>query len=141
MVGGQVLDLQGEGRSLDADELDRLHRLKTGALLAASLRLGALAADASDGVLRSLEAYGKALGLAFQIADDVLDATASAGELGKNPSDRMLRKSTYVSLHGLDQARIRGQQEVERALRALDEGGLAAPALRALAAYVAARRS
>ncbi|HSR43306.1 MAG TPA: polyprenyl synthetase family protein [Longimicrobiales bacterium] len=140
MVGGQVLDLLGEGRRLAAEELHRLHRLKTGALLAASLRMGARAADAPARLAAALDAYGRAVGLAFQIADDVLDATASAGELGKNPSDGLLEKSTYVSLYGLEEARRRGEGQVERACAALDAVSLEAPALRALAGYVTERR-
>lgn len=140
MVGGQVLDLQGEGRRLDGDELGRLHRLKTGALLRASLRMGARAAEAPAEVLAALNGYGEAVGLAFQITDDVLDATASAAELGKKPSDGMLEKSTYVSLYGLDEARRRGENQVARALAFLERGGVDAPPLWALARYVTERR-
>jgi geranylgeranyl pyrophosphate synthase len=139
MVGGQWLDLEGEGARLTGPELDTLHRRKTGALLAASLVMGALAAAADDRTVGALEAYGAAIGLAFQIADDVLDATASADVLGKNPSDATLDKSTYVSLHGLDEARSRAREVVGSALAALDDAGLDAPALRALAHYVIER--
>jgi geranylgeranyl pyrophosphate synthase len=141
MVGGQALDLLGEERSLNADELDELHRRKTGALLAAAPRMGGLAAGADTEVQDGLARYGRALGLAFQIADDLLDATASAAELGKNPSDAERGKSTYVSLYGLDEARRRGEVEVRTALGALAEVGLAAPPLEALARYVLERRS
>ena len=140
MVGGQVLDLQAEGAPLDTAELDALHRLKTGALIVASLRIGGLAADAPPPVRDALDRFGRSLGLAFQIADDVLDATASAGELGKNPSDRALGKSTYVSLHGLDEARRLGEKEVSRSLDALDGVPGDPGVLRALARYVTSRR-
>lgn len=140
MVGGQFLDLRGEGRALDGAELDRLHRLKTGALLRASLRMGARAADAPPPLRRALDGYGTAVGLAFQIIDDVLDATASADELGKIPSDGLLEKSTYVSLYGLGEARRRGEAQVARAVAFLDGEGIDAPALRALARYVTERR-
>jgi len=136
MVGGQWLDLLGEGRALRADELDALHRMKTGALLTASLVVGALAAGADDSVRTALETYGRAIGLAFQIADDVLDATQDAETLGKNPSDATLDKSTYVALYGLDEARTRAAAEIDRALGALREARLKAPALEALARYV-----
>jgi geranylgeranyl diphosphate synthase, type II len=136
MVGGQALDLLGEDRSLDADELDELHRLKTGALLAAAPRMGAHAAGAPAPVREALARYGGAVGLAFQIADDLLDATATAAELGKNPSDAERGKSTYVALYGLDEARRRGEAQVRAALEALDEAGLEAPPLRALARYI-----
>jgi geranylgeranyl pyrophosphate synthase len=141
MVGGQALDLLGEGRDLTEEELDTLHRLKTGALLTASLRMGALAAGAGREALDALDEYGRAVGLAFQIADDVLDATSTAGDLGKNPSDAALGKSTYVTLHGLDEALRRGHELVESARAALDAGGLRAPALHAIARFVMERSS
>ena len=140
MVGGQWVDLDGEGKALDCEELDGLHRRKTGALLAASLLMGATAAGAPAAALSALEAYGWAIGLAFQIADDILDATQQADVLGKNPSDAALRKSTYVSLYGLDEARRRARAQVDAALDALARSALDAPALEALARYVVARR-
>ncbi len=139
MVGGQWLDLLGEGRALGAEELDGLHRRKTGALLAASLVVGGLAAGSSASVERALHAYGRAIGLAFQIADDILDATRSAESLGKNPSDLALGKSTYVALYGLDEARDRAEAEVERAVEALESVDLEGGALTALARYVVER--
>ncbi len=139
MVGGQWEDLLGEGRSLGASELDALHSRKTGALLAASLVMGALAAGAPAEAVDALEEYGRAIGLAFQIADDILDATQLADTLGKNPSDVALGKSTYVALHGLDAARARARDEADRAIRALRRAGLEAPTLEALAAYVVER--
>jgi geranylgeranyl pyrophosphate synthase len=140
MVGGQALDLLGEERALMAVELDELHRHKTGALLAAAPRMGGMAAGASSAVQDGLARYGRAIGLAFQIADDLLDATASAAQLGKNPSDAALGKSTYVSLHGLEAARALGEAQVDDALAALDVAGLEAPPLRALARYILDRR-
>jgi geranylgeranyl pyrophosphate synthase len=145
MVGGQVLDLMAEGTRLDERALDELHGLKTGALLTAALRMGGRAAGAPVEVLDSLDAYGRAVGLAFQITDDVLDATATVEALGKRPSDTALGKSTYVSLHGVDEARRRAADLVARAGRALDAAGLpgthpgAAP-LHALAEYAVNRR-
>jgi geranylgeranyl pyrophosphate synthase len=139
MVGGQWLDLMGEGQALGAEDLDGLHRRKTGALLRASLELGALAAEAPALVVEALSTYGRAIGLAFQIADDILDATSSAETLGKNPSDAELDKSTYVSLYGLDEARIRASEQVDTAIAALAEAGIQAPALVALAGYIVQR--
>jgi len=141
MVGGQWLDLEGEGRSLSGSELDELHRRKTGALLAASLVMGAMAAGAEGSVAESLHRYGRAVGLAFQIVDDILDATESAAVLGKNPSDAALGKSTYVALHGLEGARDRALAEADAARAALAEAGLHAPALSALAGWIVQRRS
>ena len=140
MVGGQALDLRAEGSVLDGAELDRLHRLKTGALLTASLRIGALAAGASHAVLEALDSYGRAVGLAFQIADDVLDATATAADLGKNPSDADRDKTTYVGVHGLGEAAGRAREEVARARAALHHADVDDPALHALAQYVVERR-
>jgi geranylgeranyl pyrophosphate synthase len=139
MVGGQWLDLEGEGRLLTSDALDDLHSRKTGALLAAALVMGARAARVDEATERGLAAYGRRIGLAFQITDDVLDATASAEVLGKNPSDEALDKSTYVSLHGLEAARQRAQTAVDEAFEALHDAGIEAPALYALAHYVVDR--
>ncbi len=139
MVGGQWVDLEGEGHALGGEALDGLHRRKTGALLAASLLVGATAARAPEPTLAALERYGWAIGLAFQIADDILDATRSAEELGKNPSDAALGKSTYVALYGLEDATRRARAKVDEALEALAASGVAAPALEALALYVVER--
>lgn len=139
MVGGQGLDLLGEDRALSSDELDELHAHKTGALLTASLWVGGIAAEASEAQEAALVGYGRRIGLAFQIADDVLDATASAEALGKRPSDSDLGKSTYVALHGVDEARTRGVEQVDQGLAALSAGGLESPALTALAHYVMER--
>jgi geranylgeranyl pyrophosphate synthase len=139
MVGGQALDLLGEGQSLGPDDLDRLHRMKTGALLTGALRMGGLAARARPRAQEALEEYGTRIGLAFQIADDVLDATSDSATLGKAPSDQDLGKSTYVALLGVEGARKAARREVRDARRALDVGGLEAPALHALADFVVAR--
>ena len=140
MVGGQLLDLLGEDQELSADQLDDLHRRKTGALLRASLRMGGIAAGASPQALAGLDGYGEAMGLAFQIADDLLDATSSAQELGKNPSDADLGKSTYVSLFGVEEAGRKAEEQVDAAIQALDDGGLASPELKALARYIVDRK-
>src|SRR5690606_2164597 len=115
------------------------HARKTGALLTASLVMGALAPGAHAGVVAGLRTYGEAAGLALPIADGVLDATASADGRPKNPSGATLDKSTYVSLYGLDEARARARAQVDRARAALADGGVRAPALEALAAYVVER--
>ncbi len=140
MVGGQLLDLLAEGRRLEADELDDLHRRKTGALLTAALVIGGLAAGASGSVLAGLRAYGRAVGLAFQVTDDVLDETSSAATLGKNPSDETLEKSTYVSLYGVDEAVRRARALADEALEALRTAAIEAPELGDLARYVVERK-
>ncbi len=139
MVGGQALDLESEGRTLSQDRLNRLHALKTGALLAAAPRIGGVAAGADSRRIEALDRYGRALGLAFQIADDMLDATSSADQLGKHPSDRVLRKSTFVGLHGLDGARSRALRQASLATRTLADAGLDSRPMAALAEYVVHR--
>ncbi len=139
MVGGQVLDLLGEERALSEPELDDLHRRKTGALLRASLRMGGIAAGAPPDQLGGLDRYGEAIGLAFQIADDLLDATSTTQALGKNPSDANLGKSTYVTLFGLEEATRRARALVAEAVGALRASGLHAPELEALARYIVER--
>lgn len=140
MVGGQLLDLLGEGSCPTPEELDGLHRRKTGALLTASLTVGARAAGASREILRALETYGRAIGLAFQVADDILDTTSSREALGKNPSDVELNKGTYVVVYGLEEARRRARELSDQAREALRGASVHSPALDALATYVVHRR-
>jgi geranylgeranyl pyrophosphate synthase len=140
MVGGQLQDLEGEAREVDAEALERIHRAKTGALLTAALRIGALAGRAAPGQLEALSRYGAALGLAFQIADDVLDVVGDEAELGKAAGrDAALRKASYPALFGLDGARALARTRADEAKRALD--GFASPELLALADYVVERSS
>ena len=143
VVGGQQDDLDAEGRAVtgsaeDRALLERIHRGKTAALIRASCELGALAAGASDAQRGALAAYGEAIGLAFQIADDVLDATADAATLGKTPGkDAAQGKLTYVALCGLDGARTEAHRLLATALAAL--APLQAPDLTALARFVVER--
>ena len=142
MIGGQLLDLEGEGTALNLTQLERVHRLKTGALINASVRIGGLAAGASESCLVALEQYGAAIGLAFQIADDVLDITATTDQLGKTAGrDLELQKSTYPALLGLVGARQRAAALSEEACRALHDAGIMSPALDYLARFIVARRS
>ena len=140
MVGGQALDLLGEGKRLDSEALDRLHGMKTGALLTASLVIGGIAAGASETTLAGLQSFGLGIGLAFQVTDDILDASEIAADLGKHPSDGLLDKSTYVSLYGLEEAIARARVHAEDAAAALRGAGVEAPALIALASYVVERK-
>jgi geranylgeranyl pyrophosphate synthase len=139
MVGGQALDLDGEGRALGRDALDQLHRGKTGALLRGSLLMGAVAAGASEAMQGAILAYGSDIGLAFQIADDVLDATSTTEALGKAPSDAALEKSTYVRLLGVEGARAEARGLVTRAVETLVAGGVHSEPLAALAAFIVDR--
>lgn len=142
MIGGQLLDLEGEGHALSLEELERIHRLKTGALVTASVRLGGLAARADDAALDALGRYGAAIGLAFQIADDVLDVTSTTDALGKTAGrDLALQKSTYPALLGVDGATARARALVDEATTELSGAGLLTPALEGLATFTVTRRS
>lgn len=134
MVGGQVLDLEGERKQLTLEEIETVHKAKTGALLMVSARLGGILGGGSEEQIEALTAYAQALGLAFQIKDDILDVTADTETLGKPAgSDLRQGKSTYVSLLGLDGAarQLHTQvREAQSALKCLDSdteflGGLA----------------
>jgi farnesyl diphosphate synthase len=130
MVGGQWLDLEAEGRTLSLQELMQVHRGKTGALIRAACRLGAMAARGATPQLEALTSYGEDVGLAFQIADDVLDATGTSEELGKPAGrDAELSKSTYVALMGIDGARAEAQRLAHRAVTHLECAGVPADAL------------
>jgi len=140
MVGGQMADLEAERAPVDAAGLEWIHRRKTGALLAASAELGAIHAGATETDRSSLADYGRALGLAFQIADDILDCTASAEDLGKTPGkDREAGKATYPALYGLDASRERAERLVDAALTALRPNGLLSEPLAALARFAVRR--
>lgn len=142
MIGGQWLDLAAEGRELDIGELQGVHGRKTGALIAAAARIGGIAAEAGDRELEALERYGRAIGLAFQIADDILDLVGDTTQLGKTAGrDLSLGKATYPALLGLDGARRRAREEAERAVEALGEVGLDTPELRAMAHWAVERNS
>ena len=142
MVGGQWLDLEAEGRDLDLAELVEIHRRKTGALIEAACALGALAAGDDPSMLATLTAYGREIGLAFQIADDLLDATATTEELGKTAGrDATLAKATYVSVLGQDGARREALRHAQAARAALEAGGVGSETLLTLAGYIVKRRS
>ncbi len=144
MVGGQAIDLQSVGRSLDLAELEAMHRLKTGALLQASVALGAIVVGASSAMRRALDRYARALGLAFQVVDDILDVTADTATLGKTAGkDEAAHKPTYVSLLGLEGARELAQQlsaEAHAGLAEMGEGSRHAERLAQLADFVVLRQ-
>jgi geranylgeranyl pyrophosphate synthase len=142
MVGGQLLDLEGEGKPLTLADLERIHRAKTGALIAASVRIGATAAGASGARAAALDRYGESVGLAFQIADDVLDATATSEQLGKTAGrDAALGKVTYPAVLGVDGAIARASELADEACRALEEVRMLTPELAHLARFSVSRRS
>src|SRR6266545_2842536 len=114
MIGGQVADLEGEGKPPNAELLESIHRAKTGALLRASLRLGALYAGAGDEPYRALSCYGEHVGLAFQIVDDILDVEESSQALGKTAGkDAQQRKITFPAVYGLEESRRMARQECD----------------------------
>lgn len=142
MIGGQLLDLEGEGLALSVEQLERIHRSKTGALITASVRLGGVAAGTTPRRIDALGRYGEAIGLAFQIADDVLDVTSTTDQLGKTAGrDVALRKSTYPGHLGVEGAVGRARALVEEACAALREEELLTPELEHLARFTVARRS
>ena len=142
MIGGQLMDLQAEDRALQLEELEAIHRAKTGALITAAAGLGGFAAGASDAKVTALRTYGSALGLAFQIADDVLDVTETTDVLGKTAGrDLALRKSTYPALLGVQGAIERADALIEEGCRALSDASLLTPALSRLARFIVVRRS
>jgi geranylgeranyl pyrophosphate synthase len=142
MIGGQLLDLEGEATALALRELERIHRAKTGALITAAATLGGRAASAPEPRLQALAHYGAAVGLAFQIADDVLDVTATTDQLGKTAGrDLELRKSTYPALLGVDGAKARAAALIEESCLALDAVGLLTPALVQIARFTVERTS
>ncbi|MCC6319353.1 MAG: polyprenyl synthetase family protein [Gemmatimonadaceae bacterium] len=142
MVGGQLLDLDAEGEQVTIERLRQIHRGKTGSLIEAAVAIGGLGASAPPTVIAALERYGACVGLAFQIADDVLDVTATTAELGKTAGrDLQLRKSTYPGLLGIDAARARAEGLADEAVAALDLAGLDAGSLRELATFAVQRRS
>jgi farnesyl diphosphate synthase len=142
MAGGQMIDMLAEGRALTAAEIIRLQALKTGRLIQYSAEAGAILGRASPAQRQRLAAYGRDLGAAFQIADDLLDAAGSTGEIGKTAGkDEAAGKATLVSVLGLEQARAQATALADQAAAHLDCFDARADLLRALAAYVVSRRS
>jgi farnesyl diphosphate synthase len=140
MAGGQAIDLESVGKALTQQALQQMHLLKTGALLEASVSLGALAGGANAPQRQALDVYAAAMGLAFQVIDDVLDVTADSAQLGKTPGkDAAANKPTYVTLMGLEQARAFAGALHQQALAALNPLGDAAAQLAGLADFIVLR--
>jgi geranylgeranyl diphosphate synthase type II len=140
MIGGQVVDLESEGKTVAPALLEYIHHSKTGALLTACVRCGALAAGASAEELGALTGYGSKVGLVFQIVDDILDVTSSSEELGKTAGkDAKVEKATYPALYGLDASRTKALELVESALEDIAEFGKKAEYLRSIARFVVQR--
>ena len=141
MAGGQAIDLASIGVALNESQLREMHRRKTGALLEGSVMMGAACGEAGETATRELRAYGSAVGLAFQVVDDILDVTADSATLGKTAGkDAHQNKPTYVSVLGLERSRAYARELLDEALRALKDSGLAdTRALQALAVMVVDR--
>lgn len=140
LIGGQVADLEGEGRALRGVELRYIHQSKTAALLTASLRLGAMSANATPAKLAALTAFGEALGLAFQVIDDILDVTQTTEKLGKTAGkDAQATKSTYPAIYGLDASRAEARRLTAAAHAALKPFASRGARLREIADYLLAR--
>ena len=142
MIGGQVADLEGEGKPPDAVLLETIHRAKTGALLRASLRMGAIYAGASPAQYDALSCYGEHVGLAFQIVDDILDVEESSESLGKTAGkDAAQHKITFPAVYGLDESRRMAEEECGRAHAVLGLFGERAARLHELADLIVRRKS
>ncbi len=142
MVGGQVLDMESEGKQIDLPTLEYIHIHKTGALIRASLEAGALLGGADEATVKKLVRYGELAGLAFQIADDILDVIGDQAEIGKDVgSDAARGKATYVSLLGLPESKRRALELRDMALETLSDLGAAAEPLRQIVTYIVERTS
>jgi geranylgeranyl diphosphate synthase, type II len=140
MVGGQVVDMESEGREIDFPTLEYIHTRKTGALIRASVRVGAIYAKASEKRLKALTRYGELAGLSFQIVDDILDITGTREEIGKNVGGDLKKgKRTYPSFFGLEGSRLRANEVADKAIHALRDFDHKADPLRELAKYIVQR--
>ena len=140
MVSGQALDLSHENNDVDLEELKHMHELKTGALITSSIRFGGLVAKADKTKLALITDFGNALGLAFQIRDDILDATGNESDIGKpTGSDEERRKSTYVTALGLKEAHVRLKEQQSRANEIVSSLGPSGAVLQQLTDFVATR--
>jgi geranylgeranyl diphosphate synthase type II len=142
MVGGQVLDVRSEGKTVDLEALQQIHRLKTGEMIRVSLRAGAILSGATSAMLASLSDYGRQIGLAFQIADDILNVEGDPVLLGKQTgSDAARRKVTFPSLLGIEASRTRAESLIKEALASLDPFDERAAPLRRITRYILERKS
>jgi geranylgeranyl diphosphate synthase type II len=142
MVGGQVLDIQAENQDIDLATLQSIHKHKTGMLIRAAVRMGAIAGGATDAQIDELTVYAENIGLAFQIADDVLNVTGTREELGKNPNtDAQRGKKTYPTFYGIEGAKQLAEECVNRAESRLVSFGAKADPLRELARYITSRKN
>lgn len=141
MVGGQVIDILSEGKQMDREALEDMHLRKTSALIRASVVSGAILAKAPSDEISALAVYGSQIGLAFQVADDILDVTGTEEELGKSTSDITRDKKTYPALYGIEEARCLADRLTAQAVEALQFFGESAWGLRTIAGYIVDRKN
>jgi geranylgeranyl diphosphate synthase type II len=140
MVGGQVVDVESEGKAVDLPTVQYIHSHKTGAMILASVRVGAKLGGAKGEILKALTRYGDSLGLAFQVADDILNVEGEAALMGKKTGSDLSRgKATYPSVLGVEESRKKGRELVELSVDALKQFGPEADPLREIARFVMAR--
>ena len=140
MIGGEMTDIECEGKTVNLEIVDYIHYHKTAALIEASLLVGAMLADASESDMEIVRSYGRSIGLAFQIVDDILDIVSTTEELGKDAgSDIEKGKATYPSIVGLDKSRERARELYEESIKALDGLKCDTSILRSIAAYIITR--
>jgi geranylgeranyl diphosphate synthase, type II len=142
LIGGQMADIESEGKKVDASALEYIHRSKTGAMISASVVVGGTVAGASEEQIEKLRGYGQRIGLAFQIADDILDVTSTSEQLGKTPGkDQAANKATYPSIHGIAASQARGRELVDEAVKMVSSLGLKTSVLEEIARFIIARSS
>jgi geranylgeranyl diphosphate synthase type II len=142
LIGGQVVDMESEGKAIDAQTLEYIHRSKTGAMIRASVIVGGIIAGATDEQMATLDAYSRRIGLAFQIADDILDVTQTSEQLGKTAGkDQAVSKATYPAIYGLPASENKARQLVEEAVEMIATIGGEAPILAAIARFIVERKS
>ncbi|HXI93181.1 MAG TPA: farnesyl diphosphate synthase [Blastocatellia bacterium] len=142
LIGGQMADIESEGETVDGSTLEYIHRSKTGAMIAASVVVGGMVAGANGAQIEKLRAYGQCIGLAFQIADDILDVTSTSERLGKTPGkDRAANKATYPAIYGIAASQTRARELVEEAVQIVSSLGLKTQVLEEIAQFIIARSS
>ena len=142
MIGGQMADIENEGKQVDRPTLEYIHRSKTGALITAPVVVGGIIAGATEKQIEHLRAYGERIGLAFQIADDILDITSTSEQLGKTPGkDQAAHKATYPAVHGMAASETRASELVNEAMAIASRLGIDSRILEELARFIVARKS
>ncbi|MBI3651908.1 MAG: polyprenyl synthetase family protein [Acidobacteria bacterium] len=142
LIGGQVVDMESEGQTVDAATLDYIHRSKTGAMIRAAVIVGGLIAEATDEQMSKLDDYSRRIGLAFQIADDILDVTQTSEQLGKTAGkDQAASKATYPAIHGLEASKKKAHELVDEAIAIIASLGGDTQILAAIASFIVARKS